>query len=221
MLFVTMIEMSRPHSIKADNTVDRPVAEAVVELGRLALLFGRTNRATYYEDGVTLESDTDHTTMLALIACAYASRFVPRLDIGKIAQYSLVHDLVEAYAGDTPTLRISDDERKAKDAREAEALRKLELQFGESLPWIPDMIEEYESLKTPEARYVKAIDKVMPKITHALNKSKLIKESGFTLEELRDNHAQQRESMSGSYAQDQSEVIELHKLLAELVYERF
>lgn len=208
-------------SIQADDTIDRPVAEAVVELGRLALLFGRTNRATYYEDGVTLESDTDHTTMLALIACAYASRFIPRLNIGKIAQYSLVHDLVEAYAGDTPTLRISDDGRKAKDAREAEALRKLESQFGKSLPWIPETIEEYESLNTPEARYVKAIDKVMPKITHALNKCQLIKETGFTLEELKDNHAQQRASMSASYAQDQPEAIELHRLLAELVYEQF
>ncbi|MEI7819060.1 MAG: HD domain-containing protein [bacterium] len=201
--------------------IDRSIAEAVVELGQLALLFGRTNRATYYEDGVTLESDTDHTTMLAMIACAFAARFIPRLDIGKVAQFSLVHDLVEAYAGDTPTLRISEDQRKAKDAREAEALKKIDSQFAKSLPWIPSTIEEYESLETPEARYVKAIDKVMPKITHALNNSHLIKETGINLDELKENHIHQRESMLSSYAHDQPEVIELHKLLAELVYERF
>lgn len=201
--------------------IDRNAAQAVIELGQLALLFGRTKRVTYHEDGLTLESDTDHTTMLALVACAFAARFIPRLNIGKIAQYSIVHDLVEAYAGDTSTLKISDAERKIKDAKEAEALKKIEAQFAKSLPWIPRTIEEYESLKTPEARYVKAIDKIMPKITHVLNSSQLIKENGISLDELKTNHSEQRKSLSSSYAHDQPEVIELHKLMAEIVYEKY
>jgi hypothetical protein len=45
------------------------------------------------------ESDTDHTVMLALIACALAPIVDARLDVGLVAQYALVHDLVEAYAG--------------------------------------------------------------------------------------------------------------------------
>ncbi len=203
------------------EAIDHEIAETVVELGELALLFGRTNRITYYKDGTTPESNTDHTVMLSLVACAFAARFVPRLDIGKIAQYSLVHDLVEAYAGDTPTLKIHDSERKTKDVREAAALRKIESQFNGTLPWIPSMIREYESLEAPEARFVKAIDKVMPKITHILNRSKAIKENGLSLDELKDNHSAQRKGMQDSYAHDQPEVIELHRVLAQLVYDNF
>lgn len=78
-------------------------ADVTLNLGRLALLFGRVNRITKHDDGMTLESDTDHTIMLSLLACAFASKYMPDLDIGRVAQFALVHDLVEAYAGDTAT----------------------------------------------------------------------------------------------------------------------
>jgi len=83
-----------------------PEPADVVRLGQLALAFGRVNRITRHEDGTTPESDTDHTVMLGLIACALAERWYPHLDRGLVAQYALVHDLVEVYAGDTPTLAI-------------------------------------------------------------------------------------------------------------------
>ena len=80
----------------------RETADAVIALGRLALRFGRVDRITYHDDGVTAESDTDHTVMLGLIACAFAAAHLPDLDVGLIAEFAPVHDLVEVYAGDTP-----------------------------------------------------------------------------------------------------------------------
>lgn len=65
-------------------------AAAVVELGRLALQFGRVNRITYHPDGHRPETDTDHTVMLGLIACAFAASHMPDLDRGVIAAYALV-----------------------------------------------------------------------------------------------------------------------------------
>ncbi len=54
--------------MKADDV------DAVVDLGRMALAFGRIDRITFYEDGGTPESDSDHTVMLGLVACAFAAR---------------------------------------------------------------------------------------------------------------------------------------------------
>ncbi len=149
---------------------------AVIEAGKLVLRFGRVDRATYHEDGIRKETDTDHTVMLGVIACAFASRFLPHLDIGKVAQFALVHDLVEAYAGDTLTFGISDEGRAEKERREIEALKRIRREFSASLTWIPEMIARYESLDTPEARYIKMLDKAMPKITHVLNRATYLRQ---------------------------------------------
>lgn len=46
------------------------LADAVIALGEAALAFGRIDRtAVYHPDGMTPESDSDHTVMLGWIAC--------------------------------------------------------------------------------------------------------------------------------------------------------
>jgi 5'-deoxynucleotidase YfbR-like HD superfamily hydrolase len=63
--------------------------------------------------------------MLGLIACAFAAAHLPDLDVGLIAQYALVHDLVEVYAGDTPTLRpLSAAAKARKRQREHHAYQR-------------------------------------------------------------------------------------------------
>jgi putative hydrolase of HD superfamily len=91
----------------------------VIELAQLCLRFGRVDRATTHEDGQRHETDTDHTVMLGVIACAFASSCGLDLDIGKVAQFALVHDLVEAHAGDTNTLlsRTGSSEDASKAVR--------------------------------------------------------------------------------------------------------
>jgi putative hydrolase of HD superfamily len=167
-------------------------AHAVVDLGRLVLRFGRTHRITLHDDGVTPESDTDHTVMLALIACALAPSVDARLDVGLVAQYALVHDLVEAYAGDTNTLRPLDSVAKAdKRRREQAARERITAEFAAVLPWLPQRIGEYETHHSPEARYVWALDKLMPKVTHLLNGARGIHAQGMTTEELRARYTDQ------------------------------
>ena len=194
------------------ETVDK-----AIELGRLLLAFGLVNRATHHPDGVTLESDTDHTVMLGIMAPAFAERFVPNLDRGLIAQYALVHDLVEVYASDTPTFGLMDDAHlKDKDAREAAALIRIKNEFGATFPWIPETIEAYESLATPEARYVKVFDKVLPKIVHILNRGVTVRSLGGTYQSTKDFHAYQLAKLAGSYGSDQSEAIEMLRIVNEL-----
>jgi putative hydrolase of HD superfamily len=181
------------------------VPKKTIDLGALVLQFAQVTRATRFPDGTTPESDTDHTVMLGVIACAFAATYVPRLDVGKIAQYVLVHDLVEAYAGDTNTfLEKSAEQKLAKAEREEAALARITEEFGSVYPWIPETIEHYESLADAEARFVKTLDKVMPKITHCLNRGSELP----NLEVFREHTSTQYEALKESYASDQSEVLE-------------
>jgi putative hydrolase of HD superfamily len=198
------------------TTGPQPVAvpaETVVGLGRLVLRFGRTHRLTRHDDGVTPESDTDHTVMLALVACALAPMVDAGLDVGLVAQYALVHDLVEAYAGDTNTLRALNPAGKAdKRRREQAALERITAEFA-TLPWLPQRIGEYESRRSPEARYVWALDKLMPKVTHLLNGARVIRTQGMDAAELRQRYTDQAAELRGR-AGDFPALLRLH---AELV----
>lgn len=147
------------------------LTDSLIHLADLALSFGRINRtAVYHPDRITPESDTDHTVMLVWIACALAARYCPgQLDIGLIAQFAAIHDAPEVYAGDTPTLRIDAAGLAAKNARERAATARIDREFAEYLPWFPSTIRLYEQQELPEARFVRALDKILPKIVHILD----------------------------------------------------
>jgi putative hydrolases of HD superfamily len=198
----------------------RATAAALVAAGQLALAFGRVLRITYHPDGATPESDTDHTVMLGVIACALATEHFPGLDVGLVAQYALVHDLVEAYAGDTPTLRLPSPEGKAdKQRREHAAYQRIRAEFAHTLSWLPARIDEYETRSVPEARFVRAVDKLMPKITHVLNDAATICRQGMSRAELADRYDAQAAEMA-AYAADFPELFELRAVLVDQVLAR-
>lgn len=192
----------------------KALADALVDLGRLALAFGRIDRtAVYHPDRVTPESDTDHTVMLGWLACALAARCFPALDLGLVAQFALVHDAPEVYAGDTPTLRIDAAGRIDKAVLERAAMARLRREFGDQLPWFPSMIEAYEAQVLPEARFVRGLDKVLPKIVHLLDACTGLREQNMGRAELTDVFERQRDDMSGYVGEYEA----LMSLRAELV----
>lgn len=106
------------------------------------------------------ETDGEHAFMLAIVAITLAHRLELNLDDGKIAQYALIHDLVEAHAGDV-SAAASDDEQLVKVDREREAFLVIKERFANKVPWIPELIEKYEAKSEPEAKFVYATDKQM------------------------------------------------------------
>lgn len=199
------------------DVVSPETTEAVVELGRLSLAFARVNRITCHEDGITPESDTDHTVMLGLIGCAFAAQHFPNLNIGLVAQYAMIHDLVEVYAGDTPTLRqLSTAGAADKATREHAAYLQIAAEFDASLPWLSNTIADYEARTTPEARYVKAMDKLLPKITHLLNGGSTLHAQGMSSDELRARYDTQLGEMQ-EYAADFPTLFALRAQLIDFV----
>jgi len=199
-------------------TVDRTVAKAVIDLGKLALKLGRVDRVTFHPDRITPESDTDHTVMLALIAPAFAAEHLPQLDPNMVASFAVVHDLVEVYAGDTPTLRITPEGQEEKKLREKAAANQIYNQLVDTFPWVPAMIAAYEYGQSPEARYVRAMDKILPKVTHILNQGLTLYLEGTDKAFLERRLAQQLEEIRG-YTADMPEVEVLYRTMRSILFE--
>ena len=165
--------------------------EKTAEIARLVGMLGQTRRVTEHPDG-ELESDTTHSVMVALIAAWVAPQEEVSLNLDLVMMYALVHDLPEAIAGDVSTMRpLTPEARKAKDEAEARAVEEIDGRCA----WLGDWIASYERQDTPEARFVRVIDKIMPKFTHAWNGCRVVKRHGVDLAELEKLHRDQAASL--------------------------
>lgn len=189
-------------------------ADALVDLARVALHFGKIDRTSVYHADGSPESDSDHTVMLGWAAVALAPAC--GVNAGLAALFALVHDAVEVYAGDTPTLKISAVGQRAKAEREAEAAHRLHVQFFAALPAFPSMVREYEDQELPAARYVRALDKIMPKLVHLIDGCRGLIEQGMMRADLLDFFARQRRAIA-CYAGEFEILLRLYTELANRV----
>jgi len=85
------------------------------------------------------------------------------IDLLKALKIALVHDLPEALTGDIDAALIAEGKvsAKQKHQQETEAIKKL-TQLLPSHLWkeIRELWQEYENWITPEAKFVKALDKI-------------------------------------------------------------
>lgn len=190
-------------------------SQKIIELGQLILQFGRVERATYHEDGIRKETDTDHTVMLGVIGCSLAANLYPNLSLGKIAEYALLHDLVEAYAGDTPSFNITNETAANKNIKEKAAQQKIQENFH-TYPWLVSTLNDYEHLKDSEARFVKTLDKCMPKITHILNRGTYFHESVNSKEDVTIFFEKQHALLSQTHGKEFPELMQLIKVLMDM-----
>ena len=189
--------MRRTTSPYVDVAGTSGLTDAALRVAELALMFGRVYRAETcrHPDGGP-ESDTDHTVMLAWLAPALASATEPKLDPNLVAAFAAVHDAVEVFAGDTNTLRISEEGRRNKKQAEAEALWRWREEFATGLTWLPSVIGRYETQEEPEARFVRAVDKICPKFLHVINVGRDMVGYNMGSRELTANLTRQREDIA-------------------------
>lgn len=207
--------------MKKSIVISKTLIKKTLALGKLIYAFGRIERAATHEDGKRHETDTDHTVMLGIVACAFADILEPALDRGAIAQFALIHDLVEVYSGDTKTIVINHHELNNKALREKKAHQRIKKEFGAVYPWIHATIEAYESLATPEARFVKTLDKAMPAISYALTNGAGLRKLGITRKQLLQSDNDQEQRLQSTYAHDQKAALSLRKKLIEIYSKKY
>lgn len=127
------------------------------------------------------ENDAEHSWTLAFVACMLAGHIDPKLDVGLVCQYAIVHDLTEVHAGDTSAF-APDEEHQTKEEREHAALVRISKDFAH-LPWLVTRLQEYERQDTEEARFVRSVDKIIPLFFDYLTEGVYYKENKHTLEE--------------------------------------
>ena len=139
----------------------QPDIHRLIELQQLLLRFSQVDRRNHrkHRDAMIYENDTEHSYNLAMTAW-FLARWFPELDKDKIIRYALAHDMVEVHAGDT-FIYGTPEELASKTQREADALKKLSQEW-EDFDDLVETIQSYESHTDNEARFVYALDKIMP-----------------------------------------------------------
>lgn len=158
-----------PAYIPHAKTLPEPPHTQFTQLNELARKYGSTQRGTLDATGER-EHDARHAVHLESLAPAYAAQYYPELNTGKVVVYLALHDILEAYVGDVNTYNLSKALKEKKHQDEIAALKMLALEYGYSWPAFVGVIQDYEALKDPEARYAKTFDKLDPAFTHYNNR---------------------------------------------------
>jgi len=161
-------------------------AATTFTLGELAMRFARVERVPRYDEE-SRENDAEHSFMLGLVATELAIDYFPDLDSGLVAQFSLVHDLVELETADVATFILDDSELAAKADDELAALPRVLAALPRATS---GLLWRYELQQEPEARFVRLVDKILPVIVDIAGPGRKVMEEDygvFTTEQLDEN----------------------------------
>lgn len=107
------------------------------------------------------ENDAEHAWHLALMARLLAGYARDEIDVDRVIEMLLVHDLVEIDAGDTFIYDTAAREQKAEKERAA-ADRIFGLLPPDQAVALRASWEEFEARQTPEAKFAFALDRLQP-----------------------------------------------------------
>ncbi len=130
----------------------------ILEIDKLKLVFRNTMTGPGRK-----ESTAEHSwsaSMIVMILMSELKKEFTEIDELKTIKLTLIHDLVEVYAGDVMAFDM--EARKDKEKIETEALKKLmevSPEFGTELH---DLWHEFEDKKSLEAKIAKAADAICP-----------------------------------------------------------
>lgn len=192
-------------------------------LDTLANQYADVERATLDLNG-NPETDARHALHLTYLSVPYAREYYPSQDTGKIAFYTLIHDLVEAEAKDVSSLGITEAQAKQKHLNEARAIETLRQKYGKKWPGLINAIDKYEALEETEARYTKTFDKLDPGFTHFSNQGfQLTERYGLTRATFLQAIGQTTVRMaaySGEFPQLMEDREELTRRVADVAFEK-
>lgn len=146
---------SLPHTLIEEKNVSETVS-AYFEIVHLKQLY----RQGWLRSGIPTdrcESVAEHSFGVAMLALLLLEGQTPTLDKAKVLSMALIHDLGEVYAGDfTPADNITAEE---KSTLEHESIEKILLKLPGAESYV-DIWEEYEAGISPEARFVRELDRL-------------------------------------------------------------
>ena len=155
--------------------------EQLIDFVNFTHEFREVVRVARSPHGKRFENDAEHSYQVAMVAWFLIEQDKLKLNKELCFMYSLSHDMVEVYAGDTYIFDTNSSASKHK--REKEALRKIKKRFPNFKNLIR-IIEKYEKRNDKESKFIYALDKIITPIQIYLEEGKLWKERKVTLANL-------------------------------------
>ena len=116
-------------------------------------------RRTLLVDQSRRENDAEHSWHIAVMAMLFEEYAIEKVNVARVTEMCVVHDLVEIYAGDTFAYDVKGNEDKKE--REAMAADKLFSQLPEEQGRsIRELWEEFDAVETPDAKYATCLDRL-------------------------------------------------------------
>ncbi len=108
------------------------------------------------------ESVAEHSWRISLMAFLLKHEFKD-LDIGRVVEMCLIHDLGECFTGDIPTFVKTDSDRETEDSLLNQWVKTLPAELSEEMA---ALYQEMDAQETREARLYKSLDKLEALIQH-------------------------------------------------------
>ncbi|WP_341675257.1 HD domain-containing protein [Niveibacterium sp. SC-1] len=140
-------------------------------------------RQSLISDGSRRENSAEHSWQIALMALLLAEHADEPVDAARAATMLLIHDIVEIDAGDA--FLYDEAAQAAKASLEQKAATRL---FGllpqEQATRLHSLWEEFEAGETPDARYARAMDRLMPMMLNVATEGRAWRTNGVTADKV-------------------------------------
>ena len=156
----------------------------VLEIDKLKTIL----RRTYLLHADRCENTAEHSWHLAIMAILLAEYSNDPIDVSRVIKMVLIHDIVEIDAGDTYLYdAVAAMDKTQRERAAADRLfGMLPEDQGQELKVLWD---EFESCKTPEARFASTLDRFIPQLHNYHTRGKSWKEHGITVDRVLERNA--------------------------------
>jgi len=155
------------------------IIDFIIELDKLKAVLRKTKPVGLDR----YENVAEHSWQVCLLAQLLSKYARAPLDIARVTELLLVHDIPEIDVGDQNVYQTKDNSRA--DAEREAAARIFGLLPEPQACWLMSRWHEYEDRKTSEAVFAHAIDRLMPVLHNINNNLQSWRENRVSLDKIR------------------------------------
>lgn len=159
--------------------------EFIIEIDKLKSVL----RRSYLINGARKENTAEHSWHLLVMALVLAEHANDEVDLLKVMKLLVVHDIVEIDAGDT-FVYDSVGALTKSDRETAAAERIFGLLPADQSAQVRALWDEFEAGDLPEARWARALDRLMPLLHNYHTQGRSWREHGIRSEQVLARNAQ-------------------------------
>jgi len=153
------------------------------------------------------ENSAEHSWHVAVMALLLKDHADGEINVGRVVEMLLIHDIVEIDAGDT--FCYDEKGKQSQHKRERKAAERI---FG-LLPddqgkRLFDLWLEYDSEETDDARFAVAVDRLMPLLHNLGTEGKSWKENGIVKDQVLNHNSKIGKSSSRLWEYVEAKIIE-------------